>query len=116
MAAISSEMDFRTGSGAQPGAARTLPLPSAALPAPPSSAGSNPLEALAGLGAPTLVISMDAAVGARTELASGVVTIVPSSCRVAALLAQPYMSAILSGKAPVAETTGAFSAAQGQCG
>ncbi|GIL98007.1 hypothetical protein Vretimale_3427 [Volvox reticuliferus] len=109
--AVSSEMDYRTGSVMQPDGGTTGPLVTGP-PAAASSAGSDPLGLLSSLAVP----SAAGAGGSKPDQMAGVVTSVPSSCRVAALLGEPFVAVIMSGKAPAAEEGVGFSARQGRDG
>ncbi|KXZ43330.1 hypothetical protein GPECTOR_94g652 [Gonium pectorale] len=95
-AAVGSELDYRTASGAAAAAAAPPPAPKA------PSVSSDPMGMLGTLAAPA----------AAPAEAAGVVTAVPPSRRVAAQLAEPYMEALMAGRVPMAEADGVFVAAQ----
>ncbi|EFJ51013.1 hypothetical protein VOLCADRAFT_103652 [Volvox carteri f. nagariensis] len=109
-AAIASEMDYRHGNVPQPsGTAGLLGAP-AGPPPPPSSAGLDPLGLLADLTVQPAAVG--ASEGGKAGKAASVVTAVPPSFRVSAQLEEQYLGAILAGKVPAAEASGAFTVAQ----
>ncbi|GIL47491.1 hypothetical protein Vafri_4310 [Volvox africanus] len=109
--AVASEMAYRTGSVMQPGSSTTVSL-TAPLAASAVSASSDPLGLLTSHTVPSAAPSTGAGGGAKPDQTAGVVTSVPSSCGVAALLREPFVAAIVSGKAPAVEERVSFSARQ----
>ncbi|KAG2451357.1 hypothetical protein HYH02_003961 [Chlamydomonas schloesseri] len=99
-AAVDAEMETRTAGTT----AAAAPLAKPAAP-PSVSASSDPMSMLAGLAA-------GAAAAAASPEAAGLVTEVPASVSVAAVLADPYVEVLLTGKAPAVEANGSFAVAQ----
>ncbi len=104
-ALVAAEMEVRTAGVAPPPTLSTNnPFPAASGVA--ATGADDPLGLLAALSVPPTGPSGVAA-------SAGVLTAVPSTTSIVALLGDPYLEVLMTGKAPVGDPAGAFAAAQG---